>query len=83
MEYMGEENEARIFPRDCFSCGKQMIPVDRDLECGDVRVWCKGCDVYEDGTVTGRWTYNPDPFPWGDEAIPFLDHSKVHFPSPA
>lgn len=72
---MSEEN--RIFPRNCFNCGK---PMSLNKDTGFL--WCTECDVCEDGTMTGRFNI-PLPATSGDEQrITFIDHSKVYVPSP-
>ena len=44
---------------------------------------CRRCEVTEDGTVAGRFTYDPLPYAWGGELITFIDHGEVDMPSPA
>ena len=69
----------KIFPRDCFACGKKMTPARE----GWPVLECARCDVLEDGSVTRRRrslkvlsTF------WGGEFIVFTDHSMIHSPSP-
>jgi hypothetical protein len=51
-------------------------PGSHTLMCGD-------CEVYENGTISGRKTDLPDAAPFGDDVIRFTDHGGVlEYPSP-
>lgn len=67
----------KIYPRECFACGEPMKqePNSTTLACAD-------CQIFENGTIKGRYHY---PFPkheWGDVMIEPLDHSLMYYPTP-
>jgi hypothetical protein len=52
-------------------------PGSHTLTCGD-------CEVYENGTVSGRWkSSSPDAVMFGEDLIRFTDHGSVMvYPAP-
>jgi hypothetical protein len=78
---MGKKEQ--VYPRDCFACGNPMVPKINNFSEDTLLLECPGCEISEDGTVTGRFHTQPLPFTWGDgDYIPFIDHSNMHVPSP-
>ena len=69
----------RMYPRDCFACGKPMELIDGPLPMA----FCRQCEVEEDATISGRWKRpSLEPCVWGGMIIPFIDHGTEHVPSP-
>lgn len=68
----------KSYPRNCFVCGEKMTSCEDGL-----MLECKWCDVMEDATVTGRFTYiTPTAIDWCHRLITLIDHGKEHVPSP-
>lgn len=74
---MGRKTD-RIFQRNCFVCDEPMTL----REEGWPILECVHCEVFENGTWKGRHTLAPVPFEWLGEFVKFIDHSKIHLPSP-
>lgn len=75
---MGKKSDT-IYFRKCFACGNPMTLRQVDWPI----LHCEGCEVWENGTIKGRYHHiDPLPFEWLGEYITFIDHSKVHLPSP-
>jgi hypothetical protein len=76
-----ETRDASSQPFPCFSCGGETVPVWRT----HIRR-CAACDVYE---MRRTKVYLPaartvHAVPAGpDKGLPYLDHSRGHYPSPA
>lgn len=71
----------KIIPRNCFACGEPMTQA-----CpGSYTLKCRGCDVTENGIVTGIHPVSrPDPCQLGEDMkVEFVDHGgTMCFPSP-
>jgi len=75
-----EPQDADPRPFDCWNCGRLMLQLNRSR----TRI-CHACDVLE---LRHLDSYIPrvrieNALVTKDTVIPFLDHSKGHYPSPA
>jgi len=70
----------RVFPRACFSCGRQMKTIP-----STTTLWCRDCDISEAGTINGRHpAERRECVIFGADVIYFLDHGgEMAFPCPA
>lgn len=69
----------KIFPRDCFVCGKQMTLAREERSLLE----CVACDVSEDGSRTRRRRHlKVLSRSWCGELVEFTDHSRIYSPSP-
>jgi hypothetical protein len=69
----------RVFPRACFVCERQMRTVP-----STTTLWCRECDIFEAGTISGRWlTERRECVIFGEDVIFFTDHGgELCFPTP-
>lgn len=74
---MGKTRD-KIFPRDCFNCGNPM----KRTYAGSITLACEDCEIWENGTISGRFPAEFVPYHWGEERIEYTDHGSMCFPSP-